>query len=119
MIVAEMTRELSKCARERRFFEGCNLLLQIWAVEHFYRRNAMVDILFSRPNRIDSHLQMMAKFVAPVGTHDWYAFIRVLTGNQIQWRYPWLSPRAAVIRGRTTYYIELIGLKGLQPCAPS
>lgn len=37
MILAEMLRALSKCARGKRFFEGCNLLLQLWAVEHFYR----------------------------------------------------------------------------------
>ncbi|KAF3675341.1 hypothetical protein FXO37_05928 [Capsicum annuum] len=44
---------------------------------------------------------------------------RFFEGNQIQWRYPWLSPHVAVIKGRTTYYIELIGLKGLQPYASS
>ncbi|KAF3662761.1 putative leucine-rich repeat receptor-like protein kinase-like [Capsicum annuum] len=89
MIVVEMMRALSKCTRGR------------------------------RPNKIDSHLQVMAEFIALVGTNDWYAFMRVLTGNQIQWRYPWLSPHVAVIKGRTTYYIELIGLKGLQPYASS
>lgn len=84
MIVTEIIRAQSKCARVRRLFEGCNLILQIWAIEHFYRSNAMVDILFRITNKVNSHLQRMAEFVAPVGTNDWYAYIRVVIDNQIQ-----------------------------------
>lgn len=37
MILAEILRVLPKCARGKGLFEGCNLLLQLWAMEHFYR----------------------------------------------------------------------------------
>lgn len=37
MIIVEIMRALSKYARDKRCFEGCNSLLQIWTIEHFYR----------------------------------------------------------------------------------
>ncbi|KAK4713540.1 hypothetical protein R3W88_019447 [Solanum pinnatisectum] len=44
MILAELMRSLSACVNGRMFFEGCNLLLQLWAIEHFYLRSDVVDI---------------------------------------------------------------------------
>ncbi|KAH0632986.1 hypothetical protein KY284_035772 [Solanum tuberosum] len=60
---------------------------------------------------------MMRRFVSPVGTDDWYGYLASRTSNQIQWKYPLLSRSPAYIRSRRFYYIELIGLKGLQPYA--
>ncbi|KAK4375224.1 hypothetical protein RND71_005901 [Anisodus tanguticus] len=55
MILAEVFQALGKCERgETNFFEGYNLILQMWAMEHFYRHPNMVDILFSESNKIDS-----------------------------------------------------------------
>ncbi|KAK4342473.1 hypothetical protein RND71_038289 [Anisodus tanguticus] len=53
MILAEIFRALGKCKRgETNVFEGCNLILQMWAMEHFYQRPNMVDICFSESNKI-------------------------------------------------------------------
>lgn len=37
MILAEVFRSLSAYSRGHDFCEGCNRLLQIWVIEHFYR----------------------------------------------------------------------------------
>ncbi|KAG5590471.1 hypothetical protein H5410_040985 [Solanum commersonii] len=90
MILAEIFRALGKCKRgEANFFEGCNFLLQMWAIEHFHHHKNMDDICFSNANHIDSFYDRMRRFVSPVGIDD-----------------------------RRFYYIELIRLKGLQPYAP-
>ena len=37
IILAEIFRDLGKCKRgEANFFEGCNLLLKMWDMEHFH-----------------------------------------------------------------------------------
>ncbi|KAH0655787.1 hypothetical protein KY285_030669 [Solanum tuberosum] len=119
MILAEIFRALGKCKRgESNFFEGCNLLLQMWVMEHFHQRKNMDDICFSNINHINSFYDRMKEFVYPVGTDDWYEFLAHRTSDQIQWKYPLLPRSPAYIRCRGFYYIELIGLKGLQPYAP-
>ncbi|KAH0665446.1 hypothetical protein KY285_026652 [Solanum tuberosum] len=118
MILAEIFRALGKCKRgESNFFEGCNLLLQIWVIEHFHQRKNMDDICFSNINHINSFYDRIKEFVYPVGTDDWYEFLAHRTSDQIQWKYPLLPCSPAYIRCRRFYYIELIGLKGLQPYA--
>ncbi|KAH0697920.1 hypothetical protein KY290_015713 [Solanum tuberosum] len=37
MILADIYRALTVCQKGKRFFEGCNILLQLWIVEHLYR----------------------------------------------------------------------------------
>ncbi|KAK4713553.1 hypothetical protein R3W88_019460 [Solanum pinnatisectum] len=93
MILAEIIRSLSACVNGRIFFEGCNLLLQLWAIEHFYLRSDAVDIFLGYGNKIDNHTRRMVAFTAPIGFVNW----------QI---------------GDDRYFIELIGLKGVQPYAP-
>ncbi|KAH0650595.1 hypothetical protein KY285_030685 [Solanum tuberosum] len=61
---------------------------------------------------------MMKGFVYPVGTDEWYEFLAHHTSDQIQWKYPLLPHSLTYIRCRRFYYIELIGLKGLQLYAP-
>ncbi|KAG5596565.1 hypothetical protein H5410_037797 [Solanum commersonii] len=119
MILAEIFRALGKCKRgESNFFEGCNLLLQIWPMEHFHQRKNMDDICFSNINHINSFYDRMKEFVYSIGTDDWYEFLVHRTSDQVQWKYPLLPRSPAYIRCRGSYYIELIGLKGLQPYAP-
>ncbi|KAK4348259.1 hypothetical protein RND71_034598 [Anisodus tanguticus] len=82
MILAEMFRALGKCKiGETGFFEGCNLILQMWAMEHFYQRPNMVDICFSESNKIVSFYDRTKRFVSPVGVNDWYGFLASRTVN--------------------------------------
>ena len=56
MILAEIFQALGKCKRgETNFFEGCNILLQVWVIEHVHQRKKNIDdIFFSNINHIDS-----------------------------------------------------------------
>ncbi|KAH0672627.1 hypothetical protein KY290_024856 [Solanum tuberosum] len=70
MILAKIMRSLSACVNGRMFFEGCNLLLQLWAIEHFYLRFDAVDIFLGYGNKIDNHPRRMVAFTALVGFVD-------------------------------------------------
>ncbi|KAH0669519.1 hypothetical protein KY285_023686 [Solanum tuberosum] len=117
MILAEIMRSLSPCVNGRMFFEGCNLLLQLWAIEHFYLWSDAVDIFLGYGNKIDNHPRRTVAFTAPIGFVDWQIFLIELESGHIQWKLYWLSTPHAIVRGDDRYFIELIGLKGVQPYA--
>ena len=82
IILEEIFRALGKCKRgEANFFEGCNLLLQVWALEHFHKRKNMDDIFFSNVNHIDSFFDRTKMFISPVGTDDWYENLTSCTSD--------------------------------------
>ncbi|KAK4708429.1 hypothetical protein R3W88_029354 [Solanum pinnatisectum] len=119
MILAEIIRALTKCTKGKRYLEGCNFLLQLWADEHFYQRANMVDnIRRSMGIKNINHHSRMKYFVSPIGTKDWFMYLRECSATKIQWKYYWLKPRCVIIRGNELYFIKLIGLNGVQPYAP-
>lgn len=65
MILAEIFRSLSACSRGYKFFRGCNLMLQVWALEQFYRRNMDNDTRESGCNQIFSHKLRMNMWDVP------------------------------------------------------
>ncbi|KAH0768988.1 hypothetical protein KY290_012969 [Solanum tuberosum] len=118
IILAEIMRSMSACVDGRMFFKGCNILLQLWAIEHFYIRSDAVDIFLGYGNKIDNHPRRMIAFTAPVKFVDWQIFLIELESRRIQWKLHWLSTPHAIVRGDERYFIELIGFKGVQPYAP-
>lgn len=70
MILTEVFRSLSACTRGHNFFGGCNLLLQIWAMEHFYRRPLQMDYTVDARNRIQSHEVRLRYLDAPIGKEE-------------------------------------------------
>ena len=70
MILAEKIRSLSACVDGRMFFEGCNLLLQLWSIDHFHKRSDVIDTYLGQGNKIDNHPIRLACFAAPVGFVD-------------------------------------------------
>ncbi|KAH0781775.1 hypothetical protein KY290_001373 [Solanum tuberosum] len=109
---------LSAFVDGRMFFEGYNFLLQLWTIEHFYLRSDAVDIFLGYGNKIDNHPRRMVTFTAHVGFVDWQIFLTELESYRIQWKLHWLSTPHAIVRGDDRYFIELIGLKGVQPYTP-
>ena len=118
MILAEIMRSLSACVDGRMFFEGCNLLLQLWAIDHFHKRSDVVDTYLGQGNKIDNHPRRLARFAAPVGFVDWQIFLTDLESHRIQWKLHWLSRPNVIVRGDDRYFIHLIGLKSVQPYVP-
>lgn len=64
MILAEMYGALDRCKHGFRLFEGCNLLLQVWLLEHFHRGEYQKEIL-QRPlnDYIASHHPKKMTFI--------------------------------------------------------
>ena len=83
MILAEIMRSLSACIDGRMFFEGCNLLIQLWAIDHFHKD--VVDTYLGQGNKINNHPRRLSHFAAPIGFVDWQIFLIELERHRIQW----------------------------------
>ncbi|KAL3379892.1 hypothetical protein AABB24_000512 [Solanum stoloniferum] len=85
MILAEILKALTRCTKGKRYFERCNFLLQLWAIEHFYVRDNLVDILRGGVgNNITNHPTRMTYFSSPVRTEDWFVYLRECSAIKIQ-----------------------------------
>ena len=62
MILAGIMRSLSACIDGRTFFEGCNLLLQLWAINHFLKWSDVVETVLGHGKKIDNHPRRLARF---------------------------------------------------------
>ncbi|XP_060203223.1 uncharacterized protein LOC132631613 isoform X1 [Lycium barbarum] len=77
----------------------------------------IMDYCIDARSRIQSHTERMRYWPEPIGEKEWRAFLVQLTGDAIQWKYPWLAGRP-LVRTANLYFVELVGLDGIQPYAP-
>ncbi|KAK4733627.1 hypothetical protein R3W88_007888 [Solanum pinnatisectum] len=69
MILADIYRALTVCQKGKRFFEGCNILLQLWIVEHFYRPPTVARFIQDWSDYITSHAKRVEKNRCPEGVN--------------------------------------------------
>jgi len=123
MILAKMYRALDRCKQGFGHFEGCNLLLQVWLLEHFqmgYRQQ-----LLRRPLNdyiANHHPKKMTfipdRFAKPGNAVSWVRFFSNLTDEQVHWMFEWFPSSEFIIRSKGTTHLVLIGLRGIYPYAP-
>ncbi|KAH0682133.1 hypothetical protein KY289_019885 [Solanum tuberosum] len=83
MILAEIMRSLLACVDGRMFFEGCNLFLQLWAIEHFYLRSDVIFLTELESYRIQWKLHWLSTPHAIVRGDDRY-FIELISLKGVQ-----------------------------------
>lgn len=101
MILTEIYKALTEVKGGRRFFEGSNLILQLWMMEHLHAPSLVRPDVLDRciPNRVkamDSRLRL-DKFSLPVGVDAWIEFLESRTGDNILWTYLWLRPKIILL----------------------
>ncbi|XP_070014331.1 uncharacterized protein [Nicotiana sylvestris] len=124
MIVADIYRALEKCQRAKHF-KGCNLLLQLWLVEHLQRgkyrqeikrRDWDDHIAFHHPRRMN---YMPNMFSHPEDVKGWVELFDNLTEDQSDVELPEGSkpPKFEMFDGirdprvhLRTYYDKLVGV---------
>ncbi|KAH0689561.1 hypothetical protein KY290_017751 [Solanum tuberosum] len=89
MILVDIYRALTVCQKGKLFFEGCNILLQLWIVEHLYRPAMEARFIQDRSDYITSHAKRVEKYKCPEGVNAWVGHFRSLTEDKINWNYPW------------------------------
>ncbi|KAH0712526.1 hypothetical protein KY289_008485 [Solanum tuberosum] len=118
MILADIYRALTVCQKGKRFFEGCNILLQLWIVEHLYRPPTVARFIQDRRDYIKSHAKRVEKYRCPEGVNAWVEHFRSLTEDKITWNYPWFPWVEVIHMSSVRPFLLLMGIRGVQPYVP-
>ncbi|KAH0637875.1 hypothetical protein KY289_037790 [Solanum tuberosum] len=118
MILADIYRALTVCQKGKRFFEGCNILLQLWIVEHLYRPPTVARFIQDRSDYITSHAKRVEKYRCPEGVNAWVEHFRSLTEDKITWNYPWFPWVEVIHMSSVRPFLLLMGIRGVQPYVP-
>lgn len=110
MIISDIFRALTLCKARVRFFEGCNLLLQIWMIEHLCHRPRYMNYGSTGKNCIEEFGTRVTGFEMPERVENWVARLRSTTTDQIEWTLVWLPVDEIVYMPATGLYFLLMGL---------
>ncbi|KAH0773632.1 hypothetical protein KY290_010769 [Solanum tuberosum] len=97
MILVDMFHALTKCINGEMYFESCNILLQIWFLEHFYHHD--------RAPRFTLDRSCEEKLL-------------VITSDEIVWNYYSFPAKDVICMSTGISFLVSIWLKGVQPNAP-
>nr|XP_009797336.1 PREDICTED: uncharacterized protein LOC104243782 [Nicotiana sylvestris] len=119
MVLADTFRVLTRCWEGKGFFAGCNLLLQMWFMDHLFRRPYQVDHRTCWGNHVrqyNARLKSESEIRNfPESVNDWRKYLHSLTDDQITWNYPWFTAEYVVYKSSCHPFLILMGLRGYQP----
>ncbi|XP_070002675.1 uncharacterized protein [Nicotiana sylvestris] len=118
LILAEIYRALTHCRKGGKFFQGCNMLLQLWMEEHLCHRSGYLNCGMTDLECIEKHEKWVEGYEFPDGTEAWHVHLRSLTANKIEWSIGWLSISEVIYMSAEACFLLLMGLRSIQPYAP-
>ena len=117
MNLAYMFRAFTKSLSWEMYFEGCNILLQIWFLEHLYHHDCAPRFTPDWCNYVSSHKEREAKIDFPKGIIACDEKLSVITSDEIVWNYYWFPAKDIICMSSGISFLVLIGLRGVQPYA--
>ncbi|KAG5590509.1 hypothetical protein H5410_041023 [Solanum commersonii] len=69
MILANIYRFMTVCQKGKSLFERCNILLQLWIVEHFYLPPMVARFIQDLSDYTTSHVERVEKYRCPEGVN--------------------------------------------------
>nr|XP_016490777.1 PREDICTED: uncharacterized protein LOC107810502 [Nicotiana tabacum] len=120
MILAELYRALSEVRGGVRYFEGSNLLLQLWMMEHLHTASLLCPIDRALRDRVVCIERRMKypKFMYPVGVTAWIESLGLRTNGNVLWAYLWLPLDDILVGCLMQPFLMLIGLKCVRSYTP-
>ncbi|XP_070005041.1 uncharacterized protein [Nicotiana sylvestris] len=118
MVMADIYRALTVCRARGKFFEGCNMFLQLWMEEHLCRRPGYMNYGLTGLNCIEEHENWVNGHEFLKGTKAWFAHLISLTASKIDWTFCWLPVNKVIFMSAGVCFLLLMGLQSIQPYAP-
>ncbi|XP_070050828.1 uncharacterized protein [Nicotiana tomentosiformis] len=118
IILSDIYRALTLCKSGAKFFEGCNILLQMWLIEHLRHHPKFMSYGLNKDNFIESYEERVKDYNSPEGVKAWISHLRSLNASQIEWTLGWLLLREVIHISALKSYLLLLGLRSVQPYAP-
>ncbi|XP_070017241.1 uncharacterized protein [Nicotiana sylvestris] len=84
IILSDIYRALTLCKSGAKFFEGCNILLQMWLTEHLRHHPKFMQYGPSKDNFIESYEERIKDYKSPEGVEAWISHLRSLMASQLQ-----------------------------------
>jgi len=118
LILSEIYRALTICREGGKFFQGCNLLLQLWILEHLCHRVGYMNYGMTGLDCIEEFESRVVGVEFPEGTEAWFAHLSSLTSDKIEWTFGWLPATEVVYMSAKVCYFLLMGIRSIQPYTP-
>ncbi|XP_019236817.1 PREDICTED: uncharacterized protein LOC109217047 [Nicotiana attenuata] len=120
MVLSDIYCALTKCQEGKDFFEGCNIILQIWFLEHLLLHPVRVNfsVHWCNNDLEDSSKVLTEDSSFPKGVEAWRGYLQKLTATGITWKYHSFSTKKVIYRSYHHSFLILIGLRGFQPYVP-
>nr|XP_009793699.1 PREDICTED: uncharacterized protein LOC104240539 [Nicotiana sylvestris] len=90
LVLADIYRALTLCKSGAPLFEGSNVLLQMWIIEHLRRHPKFMSYASDGNNFIKKYEERVEDYKPPEGVEVWVSYLRKLGENQIEWTIGWL-----------------------------
>ncbi|XP_075098314.1 uncharacterized protein LOC142175435 [Nicotiana tabacum] len=117
LILSEIYRALTICREGGKFFQGCNLLLQLWMQEHLHHRVGYMNHGLTERSCISGFKKRMTGARFPEGVEEWFTRLRSTTSDQIEWAFGWLTDTEVIYMSAEECHVLLMGLRSIQPYA--
>nr|XP_016457261.1 PREDICTED: uncharacterized protein LOC107781129 [Nicotiana tabacum] len=118
IIVSKISRALTACKVEGDSFEWCNVLLQMWMIEHLCHCPQYMSYGSTEKNCIEEFYTRVDGFNLPKGVTEWISHLSSITADQIEWTFGWLPIDEIVYMPTTGPHFLLMGLRSIQPYTP-
>lgn len=117
LILADIYWALTICKARDPFFEGCNILLQMWFIEHLRHHPRFLSYGSSPNDFIISYEERVKDYSMPEGFEAWISPLKALKASQIEWIIGWIPMTEAIYMTATKCYLRLMGVRSIHPYA--
>jgi len=76
LVLADIYRALTLCKSGGQFFEGCDILLQMWMIEHLRRHPKFMRYASDGNNFIKKYEERVEDYKPPEGFEAWVSYLR-------------------------------------------
>nr|XP_016506340.1 PREDICTED: uncharacterized protein LOC107824121 [Nicotiana tabacum] len=118
LVLADIYWALTLCKSGAQFFEGCQVLHQMWMIEHLCCHPKFMRYASDRNNFIKKYEERVEDYKPPEGFEAWVSYLRKLRANQIEWTIGWLPETKVIYMTASKGYFMMMGVRSIQPYAP-
>nr|XP_009796913.1 PREDICTED: uncharacterized protein LOC104243430 [Nicotiana sylvestris] len=117
LVLTDIHRALTLCKAGAQFFEGCNILLQMWLIKHLRHHPKFMSYGSSTDNFIKSYEERVKDYNSLERFEVWVSHLKALIASQVEWTIGWLPVTEAIYMMATKGHLILMGLRSVHPYA--
>ena len=118
-ILADIFLACTNCQKGEKFFYGANIVLHIWALEHFKRRASVPESLpVAGYNWVITHHKRVNEGGLPNDAVECVKYLEMLPDQDIRWVLDWTICLRPILRTKVSDFVLLLGTQGIAAYTP-